>query len=176
MMALVEEHHNVQKLASGKDEEFVELVQAIALTYGSRDKFIFGLCTHPDLVNSLTVHSASTLPALVAVNTTDMSFALLAGTILPQDILDLLARIERGEQEFEGGNTGWIRFKRSLFDSIVALVNMYHANPILTLLMFGLPLSFFALIVYSTCFSDMLDAPDDADLEEPLADPHEKRD
>lgn len=175
-MALVEEHHSVGKLASGKDEEFVNLVEAIAFTYDARDKFIFGWCSHPDLVNSLTVHSAGTKPAFVAVNTTDMSYALLTGTILPQDILELLTRIRNGEQEFQGGNTWWVRFKRALFDAIVSLVNMYHANPILTLLMFGLPLSFFALIVYSTCFADMLDAPEEDDEDELLIDPHEKRD
>ena len=79
-------------------------------------------------------------------------------------------------QEFRGGNSWWIRFKRQVFDAIVTLVNMYHGNPILTLLMFGLPLSFLALIVYSTCFSDILEAPDDEEADEEPANDHQKRD
>lgn len=56
---------------------------------------------------------------------------------------------------------------------------MYQGNPILTLLLLGLPSSFLAIIVYMTCCSDFLDARDDLvdpDHDEQQDDEHEKRD
>lgn len=57
---------------------------------------------------------------------------------------------------------------------------MYQGNPILTLLLLGLPSSFLAIIVYMTCCSDFLDARDDdlvdPDHDEQQDDEHEKRD
>lgn len=38
---------------------------------------------------------------------------------------------------------------------------MYYGNPILTTLLFGLPAAFLSIIIYTTCFSDILDAKDD---------------
>lgn len=54
---------------------------------------------------------------------------------------------------------------------------MYQGNPVLTLLLLGLPSSFLAIIVYMTCCSDFLDARDD-DLtdQDEQDDQHEKRD
>lgn len=38
---------------------------------------------------------------------------------------------------------------------------MYHGNPALTLVLFGLPGSFLAIIIYMTCCSDLIDAKDE---------------
>jgi len=55
---------------------------------------------------------------------------------------------------------------------------MYTGNPVLTLLLIGLPLSFLSIIIYTTCFSDILDAKDDEadDDDEDSQEKHEKRD
>jgi len=51
------------------------------------------------------------------------------------------------------------------FDGYSSLSAMYKGNPILTLLIFGLPLSFLSVILYSSCCSDILDAPEEIDSE-----------
>jgi hypothetical protein len=38
---------------------------------------------------------------------------------------------------------------------------MWHGNPVLTAVLFGLPLGFLTLICYSICCSDIMDADDD---------------
>jgi hypothetical protein len=38
---------------------------------------------------------------------------------------------------------------------------MWHGNPVLTAVLFGLPLGFLTLICYSVCCSDIMDADDD---------------
>lgn len=47
------------------------------------------------------------------------------------------------------------------FDTVTSLVSMYYGNPVLTILLFGLPSAFLSIIIYTTCFSDILDAKDD---------------
>ncbi|GJQ68328.1 hypothetical protein Trydic_g16923 [Trypoxylus dichotomus] len=48
-------------------------------------------------------------------------------------------------------------------------VDMYRGNPVLTIVLFGLPLGFLSLILYSICCSDILDADEEEEL------PHEKK-
>jgi hypothetical protein len=38
---------------------------------------------------------------------------------------------------------------------------MWHGNPVLTAVMFGLPLVFLSLICHSICCADIMDADDD---------------
>jgi thioredoxin domain-containing protein 10 len=42
---------------------------------------------------------------------------------------------------------------------------MWHGNPVLTAVLFGLPLGFLTLICYSICCSDIMDADDDDEEE-----------
>ena len=173
VIAVVDELVPTPKLASGKQEEFRDLMAAIALTYDDRQPFIFGWSSTMDLINSITLHSVKNLPALVLINSTDMSYSVWDEEILPQEIMHLLKNVSSFQHEFSGGNNYWTRFRRMIFDAIVSFVNMYHGNPILTLLLFGLPLAFLSFIIYSACFADFMDAPDD-DEEEELLDGHPK--
>lgn len=43
---------------------------------------------------------------------------------------------------------------------------MWKGNPILTMVVFGLPALFFSLIIYGICCPDILDAGDDEEEEE----------
>jgi thioredoxin domain-containing protein 10 len=60
---------------------------------------------------------------------------------------------------------------RTYFEARTSLAEMWRGNPVLTTVLFGLPLGFLTLILYSICCSDILDA--DEDEEEELL--HEKR-
>lgn len=53
---------------------------------------------------------------------------------------------------------------RMCYDTYSSLAGMYKGNPILTLLVFGLPLSLLSIILYSSCCSDLFDAPEDNDI------------
>ncbi len=48
---------------------------------------------------------------------------------------------------------------------------MWRGNPVLTTVLFGLPLGFLSFIIYSNCCSDIMDADDDDEDE----DDHEKK-
>ena len=163
VIAVVEELQPLEKLASGKEEEFRDLLDAIALTYDSRDNFIFGWTSAVDTINSLTLQSVKNLPSLVFINSTSKHFSVHDKDLLPQNVIELLKKVSSHQHDWSGGDSYWTYCRRMLFDSIVSFVKMYHANPILTLLMFGLPLAFLSFIIYSACFADFIDAPDDED-------------
>lgn len=42
-----------------------------------------------------------------------------------------------------------------------ALADMWKGNPVLTIVLFGLPLGFLSLILYSICCADILDADEE---------------
>jgi thioredoxin domain-containing protein 10 len=48
---------------------------------------------------------------------------------------------------------------------------MWQGNPVLTTVIFGLPFGFFALILYSICCADIMDADEEDDDQEN----HEKK-
>ncbi|CAG2100189.1 unnamed protein product [Medioppia subpectinata] len=76
-----------------------------------------------------------------------------------------------------GGDRFWNRIHRMGYDTITSFISMYYGNPVLTILLFGIPAGFLSIIIYTTCFSDILDAKDeDIDENEDNDDEtHEKR-
>lgn len=50
---------------------------------------------------------------------------------------------------------------RLYFEVLTALAEMWKGNPVLTSVIFGLPLGFLSLICYSICCADILDADED---------------
>lgn len=60
-----------------------------------------------------------------------------------------------------GGNTWWVRLYRIYFEGKTSLSDMWQGNPVLTSVLFGLPLGFLSLICYSICCSDIMDADDE---------------
>lgn len=165
IIAALEEHSSVGRLASNKHEEMRDLLEAISFTYKPNDLFIFGWSPALYIINRFTVHSISEMPALVAINSTSEEYILLDGQVLPQDVIQLLDDIRSGTANFRGGNGYWTEGKKILFDFTTSVYEMYRGNPVLTLLLFGLPMTFFLFIVYSIFFSDFVDAPDDDEEE-----------
>lgn len=70
-----------------------------------------------------------------------------------------------------GGNSLPVRIYRTYFETKRFLIEMWRGNPILTSVLFGLPLGFLSLIIYSIFCADILDAD-----EEDEDDVHEKND
>jgi thioredoxin domain-containing protein 10 len=52
---------------------------------------------------------------------------------------------------------------RAYYEGKTNLIEMWTGNPILTVVIFGLPLAFLSLIFYSICCADFMDAPEDED-------------
>lgn len=50
---------------------------------------------------------------------------------------------------------------RTYFEAKTSLGDMWRGNPVLTTVLFGLPIGFLSLILYSICCSDILDADED---------------
>lgn len=50
---------------------------------------------------------------------------------------------------------------RAYFEARTTLSDMWHGNPVLTAVLFGLPCGFLGLICYSICCADILDADEE---------------
>jgi thioredoxin domain-containing protein 10 len=59
-----------------------------------------------------------------------------------------------------------VRVRRALFELRRLLSDMWIGNPVLTCVIFGLPLGFLSLIFYSIFCADILDADPDEDEHE----------
>lgn len=60
-----------------------------------------------------------------------------------------------------GGNGYLVRLYRAYFEARRSLGDMWYGNPVLTTVLFGLPLGFLSLILYSMCCQDILDAEEE---------------
>lgn len=60
-----------------------------------------------------------------------------------------------------GGNTFLVRLYRNYFEAKQSLRDIWRGNPVLTTVLFGLPLGFLSLIVYSICCADIMDADEE---------------
>lgn len=72
-----------------------------------------------------------------------------------------------------GGDTFFHRIYRMYYEATTSLVEMWQGNPVLTAVLFGLPLGFLSLICYSICCADILDANEDEEPEPEIR--HEKK-
>ncbi len=68
-----------------------------------------------------------------------------------------------------------VRLYRAYFEAKTNIAEMWKGNPALTSVLFGLPLGFFALICYSICCADIMDAEEEEEGEEDFGQ-HEKTD
>jgi len=178
VLALVEEHKSVQRLVSSKHEELKDLTEAIAGRYVNNDpvtghsRFIFGWTSELDTINSFAIKTINPLPNLIVINTTNLEYWMLKENepLSAANIIQLLDDIASSEgpklRPPQGGNSWPARIQRMAFDTWTALHTMYKGNPVLTLLLFGLPLGFLSIIIYTSCFSDIFEAKEEDDEED----------
>jgi len=60
-----------------------------------------------------------------------------------------------------GGTSFPVRLYRAYYEGKTALYDMWMGNPVLTSVLFGLPMGFLSLICYSVCCADIMDAEDE---------------
>lgn len=158
--------------------KFRDELERIAYTFGDQDLFIFGWTSQSDLINSIVMHTIGPLPNFVVINSSSLEYYRTDGDS-PSKISDLLNDIKNGAKtvrartfshetffnkwlfQASGGNRIHHRFIRMCYDGYSSVAGMYKGNPVLTLLVFGLPLSFLSIILYSSCCSDVFDAPEE---------------
>lgn len=137
------------------------------------DRFQFGWMGNPEIANSIAMTDL-TVPHLLVINSTtgyhhvpDDDPVLMT----PEAVTVFLEQIHNQLVPTYGGNSWPVQLYRGFYEARTTLSNMWRGNPVLTALVFGLPLGFLSLICYSICCADILDA----DEEEPT-ETHEKKD
>ncbi|XP_068222319.1 protein disulfide-isomerase TMX3 isoform X2 [Palaemon carinicauda] len=156
------------------EDAFRDMVESVIRD--NRDKyhqhFQFGWTGTPDLANSIAMERLP-LPSLLVVNASTMHHHL------PQDPAHHLTTdaiqvfldsvIAQSAPSF-GGDSWPIRLFRVYYNAKTSLEDMWQGNPVLTALLFGLPLGFLSLICYSIWCSDILDADEEEEVNQ-----HEKK-
>ncbi|CAH0770454.1 unnamed protein product [Bemisia tabaci] len=156
--------------------EFRDMVESII--HNNRDRFHrrfqFGWTGSPDLANSIAMMELQ-LPHLIVVNASTNHHHIPQDEpqhLTPEAITLFLESIENQMAPAYGGDTFLVRLYRGYFEGRTAFREMWRGNPVLTAVLFGLPLGFLLLILYSVCCSDILDADEEEEEEENT---HEKK-
>lgn len=181
IVLVVVEENKLQQI-SQEMLEFRDMVESIIRK--KRDKyhkfFQFGWVGNPELANSIAMQVLP-LPHLLVLNSTTNHHHIPEDdpSQLTADAIDIfLERIynqsvpvsnkKRSFKSFNtltfkvyGGNSITVRLYRTYFEARTSLADMWRGNPVLTTVLFGLPLGFLSLILYSICCSDILDADED---------------
>ncbi|CAO1300067.1 unnamed protein product [Diamesa hyperborea] len=172
VLAVVEEN-KLNELET-HELEFRDMVEQLIRTKRSKfhDKFQFGWIGSPEIAHSIAMDMLDT-PHLIVLNSTTNEHHLPDDDPLEMtsEAIELfLESVHNQSAPVYGGNSFSTRAFRAFFELRSGLREMWRGNPILTSVLFGLPLGFLSLIVYSICCADIMDAdPDDED------ELHEKR-
>ncbi|XP_065213681.1 protein disulfide-isomerase TMX3 [Planococcus citri] len=172
VLAIVEEN-KVQEIPDHM-KEFKNMVESVIKNYRDRfhRTFQFGWVGTPDLANSIAMMKVP-LPYLLVLNSTTNHHHIPEDEptqLTPEAITIFLDSIQNQSAKTYGGNHFFISLYRMYFEVLSNLSEMWKGNPVLTAVVFGLPLGFLSLICYSICCADILDADD-----EECDDGHEKK-
>ncbi|VDD92006.1 unnamed protein product [Enterobius vermicularis] len=77
-----------------------------------------------------------------------------ASAVTVKSIISFLERVIADEVVPLGGSSIMQRIRRLIFEVTSSFAEMFRAQPLLTICIFGLPLAFFSLITYCLCSSD----------------------
>jgi len=170
VMAVVEEN-KVNEMAA-HEIEFKDMVEDFVLRHKVKYHRRFQFCWtgSPDLSHSLAAQYLPT-PHLIVLNSSTHEHHIPDDDPLQltHDGIEMfLESIYNRTAPTYGGNALSTRIYRAYFEAKKSLNEMWRGNPVLTALLFGLPLGFFSLIVYSIFCADILDA-------EELDEDHEKK-
>ncbi|KAJ8686515.1 hypothetical protein QAD02_022309 [Eretmocerus hayati] len=159
--------------------EFRDMVESVIKKkrHKYHDHFQFGWVASPELVNSIAMMVVP-LPSLIVINSTTNHHYIPEDEpekLTPHAIELFLEQIQSENVPKYGGNGIIVRIYRSWFEVRSALISMWKGNPVLTLVLFGLPAGFLSLICYNIWCPDILDADDD-DEDEQTGSSHIKKD
>lgn len=166
-----------------KMEEFRDMLKEVALE--NKDKlhgsFLFGWTPHPSVANSLAMQRLP-IPGLVVVDSVTYEYYVPdddPSQLTADAIVTFLGQILDKSAKVYGGNGILTKIYRVYYDASTSLADIWSGNPVLTTVLFGLPLGFLLLILYSIFCADIMDAADEEDEDESRSQPedsnHEKR-
>ncbi|XP_034947121.1 protein disulfide-isomerase TMX3 [Chelonus insularis] len=177
VLAVVEE--NAVEDVSPDMLEFRDMVESVIKR--KRDKyhehFQFGWVANSNLVNSIAM-TEMPLPSLIVINTTSHHHHIPEDEptkLTVQAIEMFLEHIRNESAPRYGGNSIPIQMYRTWYDVKSSLLSMWRGNPVLTIVIFGLPTLFLMLICYGSCCPDIFDAAEDEE-EEDSSQKHMKKD
>ncbi|XP_011643356.1 protein disulfide-isomerase TMX3 isoform X1 [Pogonomyrmex barbatus] len=147
--------------------EFRDMVESVIKNKRNKyhDHFQFGWIGSPNLVNSIAMMTLP-IPSLLVINTTTNHHHIPEDEtekLTPYVIELFLEQIRNESAPRYGGNSWLVRSYRKWFEMKTVLTSMWKGNPILMLVLLGLPCGFLSLICYGICCPDLLDANDDED-------------
>ncbi|UYV83636.1 TMX3 [Cordylochernes scorpioides] len=170
VMAILEE--SVIGTYTMKMKEFKDVLEAIAIT--TRDKyhkdFVFGYLGTPALANSVAM-TVLPVPSLMVVDSHTYQYHLPEvedghrGPPTPQAVLELLDRILDQTAPAYGGNTYFYRLYSNYFEIKTSLLTMWQGNPLLTIVLLGMPVGVLSIIIYTSCCAGLMEADDDEEYE-----------
>lgn len=168
VLAVVEENKLDEIISS--ELEFRDMIESIIRKdYDDFHQiFQFGWVGSPEIAHSIVMDDLPT-PHLIVLNSTTFEHHIPDDEPerLTVDAVKLfLHDIRNGKAKVYGGNSLPIRIYRTYFEGKRYIYDMWHGNPILTIVLFGLPLGFLSLILYSIFCADILDADEDEEEEE----------
>ncbi|XP_053594639.1 protein disulfide-isomerase TMX3 [Microplitis demolitor] len=168
VLAVVEE--NAVEDVSPDMLEFRDMVESVIKKKREKyhDHFQFGWVANNELINSIAMTEMPS-PSLIVINTRTNHHHIPddePGELTPQAIEMFLEHIRNDSAPRYGGNSILVQIYRSWYETKSTLMSMWKGNPILTMVVFGLPALFFSLIIYGICCPDILDAGDDEEEEE----------
>lgn len=169
VLAVVEEN-KLNELVT-HELEFRDMIEQIIRTKRSKyhENFQFGWIGNPDLSHSIAMEHLTT-PHLLVINSTTNQHHIPDDDALemtPQAVEMFLESVFNQSAPTLGGDHLIVRTYRAWFELKRLLRDMWKGNPVLTCVIFGLPLGFLSLICYSIFCADILDADpeDDEDHE-----------
>lgn len=168
LVAAVMEENQIGKLESPKMGEVRDMLQTVAVNTRNiyHDKFLFGWFPSTEIPFSIAMTELS-LPSVMVIDPDTYQYFLPEqNTDNPEAILKLLDDILNGDPPSYGGNTLFYRLYRSYFEMRQNIKNMYKSSPVLTVIIFIVPMAFFGAILYLTCCADILDAAEEDEEEE----------
>ncbi|GBP19903.1 Protein disulfide-isomerase TMX3 [Eumeta japonica] len=164
-LVLVVVSENKLNEISQTEKDFKDMVEGIIRSRKQElhQRFQFGWIGSPELANSIAMTELS-VPHLLVLNSTTSHHHIPEDDpvlMTPEAVSVFLDQIHNQMAPTYGGNSWPVRMYRGFFEARTTLASMWHGNPVLTALVFGLPLGFLSLICYSVCCADILDAEEE---------------
>lgn len=163
----------VGRFTTNKEREYYEILEQQANAYPHNDQFIFGWTNQLDMINSIAIRTIDPIPTYIFINASTMNYYLYEDDANDklnneQQLIKVLDSFVNKEPILivQGGNDHWSKLKRLGYDGFSTVSLMFESNPILTVILFGLPITFFSIIIYCSCCSDMLDGDGKMDFDE----------
>ncbi|XP_034655886.1 protein disulfide-isomerase TMX3 [Drosophila subobscura] len=153
--------------------EFRDMVEGVIRKHRPRyhNKFQFGWIGEPSIAHSIILDQLPT-PHLIAINSSTQHHFIPDDDpmqMTPQALHLFLESISNESAVAYGGDTYFVRCNRAIFELKRSLKDMWKGNPVLTTVIFGLPLGFLLLIMYSIFCGDCLVTEEEQDED------HEKK-